>query len=373
MQRAVEDPGVGCGGWWSVGEGMKGRLSSVSGSMIRKAHEKAGLKRPRKRRPAQSKREQEQEQAQVVKAPAPLSLRRRHSATFDDSPRVEPYPRYISPFSSSSVPPSIANVKLEYQPKSAIQDGPMEMTLPPLGDFSVRLPPLQIPNPAQPLPTPPSSSRTVIFGSIGTVANGYAHDYSLNTNYKGARGSHTPTASSSSSYSTQSFGSASTSASSGSRPNPMSISSLLNGDRHSGIISGVILDAFDKMDVDTEDVHGHDQSSHELPTQKKKDRDVEMRRGEVTPFSSDQTLRPPSPDEDQPPRSHGRRSTTPVAPIDQRQRTQYKVTSSRPLSSHTRAGPARPTRPPPPLPVVDDSSASPKRAARSARSSRGDD
>ena len=29
MQRAVEDPGVGCGGWWSVGEGMKGMLSLV--------------------------------------------------------------------------------------------------------------------------------------------------------------------------------------------------------------------------------------------------------------------------------------------------------------------------------------------------------
>jgi hypothetical protein len=33
MQRAVEDPGVGCGGWWSVGEGMKGMLSRLSSAL----------------------------------------------------------------------------------------------------------------------------------------------------------------------------------------------------------------------------------------------------------------------------------------------------------------------------------------------------
>lgn len=347
MQRAVEDPGVGCGGWWSVGEGMK------------------GLKRPRKRRPAQSKRDHEVDQTPVIKAPvpSPLAIRRRHSTTFDDAHHADPYPRYVSPYSSSSLPPSATSFQPESQTRSTLHhDKAMDVVLPPIEDYSLRLPPLQIPHHAQPLPTPPSSTRTAIFNGIGSDGTkGYSHP-----SYQVRRGSHTPTASSSSSYSTQSYGSASTSASSSGRANPMSISSLLNGSRGSSgattvnngsAVGAMLEEKFDKMDVEMEDARS--QIIREMPPQQppqQKKKDTEMRSGKITPFSSDQTLRPPSPEYEEPPTStssHPRRSTTPVAPSGSHRQRGHARPSSRPPSHGHNAGPPRPTRPPPPLPGAE--------------------
>lgn len=354
MQRAVEDPGVGCGGWWSVGEGMKGKLGR-STSPNSHTDQYSGLKRPRKRRPAQSRRpEHELDPAPIIKTPtpSPFAIRRRHSTTFEDALSSDTHSRYVSPLSSSSLPPRAVDAYAQRVSKE--RGGEL---LPSMDDLSLLLPPLHIPNATHLLPTPPSSSRTVVFGTYGyggEIGGEMKREFSqgghsFNSNYEEPRATHTPTASSSSSYSTQSFGSASSS----NRPNPMSISSLLN-ERDSAVAT-VVTERLDKMDIDMDvDIEEPTRRSHHPPSpapptlssraqaeaaalasaqirpkrEPEPERDVEMlpefsgrpahshsnrKTAKVeTPFSSDQTLRPPSPCSTSP-RSNGRRSTTPVA------------------------------------------------------------
>jgi hypothetical protein len=187
-------------------------------------HYHLGLKRPRKRRPAQSRRSaHELDPTPIVKThtPSTVTIYRRHSTTFEDALAADSYTRYIS---SSSLPPSDVDPY-----RAAGIKGRGDTLLRPIDEYSLRLPPLQILNAAHPTPTPPSSSRTVMYGSgrdsSGEIYSQYTPGQLFTTSY-GHRGTHTPTASSSSSHSTQSYSSASSASSSG-RPNPMSISSLV--------------------------------------------------------------------------------------------------------------------------------------------------
>ena len=346
-----------------------------------------GLKRPRKRRPAQAKRgEHGPDSTHVIKTPTPdpLSIRRRHSTTFEDTLTGDPYPRYLSPLSSSSLPPSASSFH-EGQMGHVLKERG-DVLFPPIGDYSLRLPPLHIPDTIHSLPTPPSTSRTAVFGSVDTRVEpdeerkkDDLHGVSQNCSYVRTRGTHTPTASSSSSHSTQSYGSASSiSSSGGGRPNPMSISSLLNDGDPTYSATTVVTERLDKMDIDV-DERGLKTNDRSFPTEGEwgGERDVVMRpvmaMKEETPFSSDQTLRAPSPTSTSP-QSHGRRSATPVGgPTEQqsqregqqeRRRTPapaFAPTGPRPSSrpppssspSRSRVGPAKPTRPPPPVPSPD--------------------
>jgi hypothetical protein len=388
MQRAVEDPGVGCGGWWSVGEGMKGMLSPLSPA-LHPVYYYSGLKRPRKRRPAQSRRhEHELDPTPIVKTriPSPLTIRRRHSTTFEDALTADPYPRYIS---SSPLPPSAVDAHRGVGMKER-GDVPLQ----PIDEYSLRLPPLHLPNAADPLSTPPSS-RTVMYDTLGSGREiggerktQYTQGQLFNSSYGRHRGTHTPTASSSSSYSTQSYGSAS-STSSSSRPNPMSISSLLNESNPSNTSAGAraLTERLDKMDIDMQ-LEPHPRPDHRTSAsvQSKTERDVVMRPAKVeTPFSSDQTLRPPSPSSTSP-QSHGRRSATPVAPTpkstatERRHRDRVPHDEARPSSrppSRTRSRaertvPAKPTRPPPPVPTSSQSKGSTATRERERRTAKGE-
>jgi len=220
----------------------------------------------------------------------------------------------------------------------------------------------------------------------GEIRTQYTPGQLFSSSHGRPRVTHTPTASSSSSYSTQSYGSAS-SANSSTRPNPMSISSLLNEHDSSNTNAGarILTERFDKMDVDME-AEPRPRLDHGAftPVQSKAEPDVEMRPAKVeTPFSSDQTLRPPSPSSTSP-RSHGRRSATPVAPTPRstatEQRHRDRVThsearlSSRP-SSRTRdraerTVPAKPTRPPPPVPTSSQSNGSTATRERERKSTK---
>jgi hypothetical protein len=379
MQRAVEDPGVGCGGWWSVGEGMKGMFSPVSLSLQPCSSHYSGLKRPRKRRPAQSRRaEHELDPTPIVKThtPSPVTIRRRHSTTFEDTLAADSYTRYMS---SSSLPPSAVEA---HRGPGIKERG--DVLLRPIDEYSLRLPPLHIPNTGHPLSTPPSSSRTAMYGSGrdlgGETTTRYPQGQLFNSSYGRPRVTHTPTASSSSSYSTQSYGSASSVSSSG-RPNPMSISSLLNerDPSHTNVGARILTERLDKMDIDM-GAEPHPRLDHGTLTsvQPKTEPDVEMRPAKVeTPFSSDQTLRPPSPCSTSP-RSHGRRSATPRSTVtEQRHRDRLPQSdvrlSSRP-PSRTRGGertvPAKPTRPPPPIPISSQSKGSTETREREKRSTK---
>lgn len=328
MQRAVEDPGVGCGGWWSVSEGTK------------------GLKRPRKRRPVQTKRGDYLDVDDDGYNDAPRESmsdhltsesepQRRHSLTTQPEP-----PLYLpsgastsnsiytqsgsAPLSSSSVPPPPSR-PVPGPPVSDYGQRRPSWTLPPIEDYSLRLPPILVPEASRVLPTPPESAYTVL--PTGHRSGSYGHHPSLDSRHRGSydpRGSsssssykraessnqrntyqrdhsHTPTASTSSSYSTnsqsgfseRSAASLSSGASDGKRDNPMSISSLLNNQL--------------RLPVDPEDDGPRGQQTQEQPrmdvdqTENVGNEAQDEIMANFTPFSSEQTIRPASSRKHSPP------------------------------------------------------------------------
>lgn len=229
------------------------------------------MKRPRKRRAPQGKQpdhEVDMTDTPIIKPPTP-TLRRRHSTHSNLS--TEPYPLFIPPTASPSTHPIVS--------------------LPPLPDYSLRLAPLQYSysGSQQYHSSGHSSSRTLIFDGDKDRDDGMWAGVGRGDGFGRGAGSsrahsHASTPSTSSSYSAQSRSDASSV--SGRRGNPMSISSLLNEPNHSAIVvpprSTAIVDAAStikspptvSMEAEVEDVD-------------MKDKD--------TPFSSEQTLRPPSP------------------------------------------------------------------------------
>ncbi|KAG8807986.1 forkhead box protein, partial [Serendipita sp. 399] len=270
MQRAVEDPGVGCGGWWSVDEGTK------------------GLKRPRKRRPAQSRRGDDMG-GENGPSDYPESVPPDHTLEYSPAPSSQ---RRYSPRS----PVSMSRPLSSFPSVSPISRVPPEDRDEGM-DYSLRLPPIFVSD------KPPSvDARVATSVSIVPEPLPPASRHQWRTPHGHQREhSHTPTASTSSSYSTNSHsgfsdrseesgslgssGHIGSTIGGGKRSNPMNISSLLNDQLRTPKEEG---DPLTEVEM-----------KHEV--QKEEDGDVSMMLDGMTPFSSEQTIRPASSRRDSPP------------------------------------------------------------------------
>ncbi|KAG8778367.1 hypothetical protein FRC15_010837, partial [Serendipita sp. 397] len=300
MQRAVEDPGVGCGGWWSVDEGTKGSPSIINSAIIAKFDGSLGLKRPRKRRPAQSKRGDDagsgdntpSEYAEPTApdhgleySPGP-SLQRRYSVSTEsyaqpvrDSPTTRlALPVPLSSFASPS-------------PISGIQHQDRNLNDPSAVDYSLRLPPILVsdtpPVEQQQWRSPPAQQREHSHTPTASTSSSLS-SYSTNSHSGFSERSEASGGSFSSGHSAGALGGRD----GGKRSNPMNISSLLN----------------EQLRLPKEDADAH----RGVPPMKDGENEVEMRdeaREEdvsmmidgMTPFSSEQTIRPASSRKNSPP------------------------------------------------------------------------
>ncbi|PVF93341.1 hypothetical protein CPB86DRAFT_114086 [Serendipita vermifera] len=218
--------------------------------------------------------------------------RRRHSVASTSGGLEVPYSAFSTPpmlHSSSLSPASMLPPPVSQSHGLMGRTGPSQPTY--ADDLSsLRLPPLHLPNQQSSaglaLPTPPSSSRTLTFGTRSP-----SNDYSGEPKFSSYRThSHTPTPSSSSLSSNQSQASSTSQTSSSNlhygqptngknRGNPMSISSLLN----------------EGMKLEDKATYKEDTSMDIDDTVATKAEDSHVTMGDFTPFSSEQTIRRLSP------------------------------------------------------------------------------
>ena len=275
---------------------------------------------------------------------------RRHSLTTQSDPTpylssgtstsntVYTQPGSSAPLASSFPPPPTRPVPAPPITEHE-QRRPSWTALPPIEDYSLRLPPILVPESSKALlPTPPEHSHAVFSTGSGSAsyarqAPSYNHAGPSEPQVSSKRTesssqqwrsyqrdhSHTPTASTSSSYSANSQSgfsersavSLSSGPSDGKRDNPMSISSLLNDQL--------------RLPVDTEDDHPRRHHQQHVQEEPMMDVDKPEHAEEIndeamanfTPFSSEQTIRPASS------RKHSPPSTTATRDVDIRSRTPH--------------------------------------------------